>query len=292
MKLYAFDDATETLELLPMAARRALDVAGLKLSRERWLDLPYETRVAIVEAGAEERVSLERVHALCGEQSSLTAATDDPVRDMPPRSVVEAFAPVGGLAPAVWFGLSALDRYTLAKVAARPRPDRIAAAYREIVGATALSTHLRPTGEVRMVDVAPKDPTQRRAVAESLVRMDAAAFERIASATAGKGDVLSTARIAGIMAAKRTPELIPLCHGIAITKAHVDLALDADDRTVRIVATIESFDRTGVEMEAMVAASVAALTVYDMLKAYDRAMEVGPTRLLEKSGGRSGTFRR
>lgn len=292
MKLYAFDDATETLELLPMAARRALDVAGLKLSRESWSSLPYETRVALVEAGAADEVSLERVHDLCGKHSSLTTAIDDPSRDMPPRPVVEAFAPKGGISPAVWFGLSPLDRYTLAKVAQKPRPDRIAAAFDEIVGASALSTHLRPTGEVRMVDVAPKEPTQRRAVAESLVRMDAAAFERIANATAGKGDVLSTARIAGIMAAKRTPELIPLCHAIAITKAHVDLELDPAAHTVRVVASIDSFDRTGVEMEAMVAASVAALTVYDMLKAYDRSMEVGPTRLLEKSGGRSGHFRR
>lgn len=290
MKLYAFDEVSETLELLPLAARRALDLAGLKLSREQWLGLPLTTRVAMVEAGGEPKVSLERVHELCGKLAMLTTTLEDPSADLPPLSVIQAFGPERPISPAVWFGLSPLDRYALAKVAAKPRPERLAAAYAEIIGASALSTHLKPTGEVRMVNVAPKEPTQRRAVAESLVRMDAAAFERVATASAGKGDVLSTARIAGIMAAKRTPELIPLCHSIAITHAQVELTLDAEARTVRVVATIESFDRTGVEMEAMVAASVAALTIYDMLKAYDRSMEVGPTRLLEKSGGRSGHF--
>jgi cyclic pyranopterin phosphate synthase len=105
-----------------------------------------------------------------------------------------------------------------------------------------------------------------------------------------KGDVLGTARLAGIMAAKRTPDIVPLCHPIALTHVGVELELDEQQSAVRITATVEAFDRTGVEIEALHAASAAALTVYDMLKAFDRSMEIGPTRLRSKSGGRSGDF--
>ncbi|MCK6534371.1 MAG: cyclic pyranopterin monophosphate synthase MoaC [Polyangiaceae bacterium] len=143
-----------------------------------------------------------------------------------------------------------------------------------------------------MVDVGQKASTLRRALAESRVSMGAEAFARLEGASAGKGDVLATARIAGIQAAKRTSDLIPLCHAIAITHVTVEIALDAPSRTAHVQASVETFDRTGVEMEALCAASVAALTVYDMLKAYDRSMEIGPTRLLSKSGGRSGDFAR
>ena len=143
-----------------------------------------------------------------------------------------------------------------------------------------------------MVDVAEKAPTHRRAVAESTVTMSAAAFERLRAADVAKGDVLGTARLAGIMGAKRTSELIPLCHPVALSKVTVDLELDDAARAVHIVAVAEAIDRTGVEMEALVAASVAGLTVYDMLKGVDRAMVIGPTVLVEKSGGRSGAFSR
>jgi cyclic pyranopterin phosphate synthase len=115
---------------------------------------------------------------------------------------------------------------------------------------------------------------------------------RIARADAPKGDVLAAARIAGIMAAKRTPELIPLCHGVALTHVAVDLEIDEPAAAVRVTATAEALDRTGVEMEAMVAVSAACLTIYDMLKGIDREMVLGDIRLLEKSGGRSGHFRR
>ena len=143
-----------------------------------------------------------------------------------------------------------------------------------------------------MVDVGEKPASLRRAAAESRVSLNAEAVERLQSASAPKGDVLGTARLAGIMAAKRTAELIPLCHTLQLTNVSVDLRLEPAARAVLIEARVETLDRTGVEMEALVAASIAALTVYDMLKAFDRTMEIGPTRLVAKSGGRSGDFQR
>ncbi|MBE7478584.1 MAG: cyclic pyranopterin monophosphate synthase MoaC [Polyangiaceae bacterium] len=295
MKLYAFDEVDESLLLLPMAARRALDHAGRRLSRAGWLSLDVAARRELTQLGSEPRVEDVRVRALV-EQASPAALPATPALDPPadaaPPEVGEAFGQSRPLPAALWSSLSPLDRFALAKVAEKRRPERLAAAYAEIVGASALSTHLSAAGAVRMVDVGPKSPTLRRAVAESFVGMSAEAFSRLEQANVGKGDVLGTARIAGIMAAKRTSELIPLCHALAITHVHVDIELDAGTRRVRLLATVETFDRTGVEMEALCAASVAGLTVYDMLKAYDRAMELGPTRLLAKSGGRSGDFAR
>ncbi|MET0790814.1 MAG: cyclic pyranopterin monophosphate synthase MoaC [Polyangiaceae bacterium] len=161
-----------------------------------------------------------------------------------------------------------------------------------MVGHSALSTHLAPQGGARMVDVGQKPASQRSALAETRVTMSAEAFARVKSATAPKGDVLGTARLAGIMAAKRTAELIPLCHPLALTKLELNLELDDAASAITVRATVEAFDRTGVEMEALTAVSVAALTVYDMLKGIDRAMEIGPTRLVKKSGGRTGDFTR
>jgi cyclic pyranopterin phosphate synthase len=185
-----------------------------------------------------------------------------------------------------------LERCALVKVAASARPQRLAAAWQEIVGASSISTHLESQGGVRMVDVGEKPVTTREAHAESAVSMSEQAFERLRRADVPKGDVLGTARLAGIMAAKRTAELIPLCHTIRLTKVSVELELVAARHTVAIRAMARAEDRTGVEMEALVAANVAALTVYDMLKAFDRGMEIGPTRLLAKSGGRTGDFQR
>ena len=142
-----------------------------------------------------------------------------------------------------------------------------------------------------MVRVSQKQPTTRRALAETWVSMSAEAFERLESATSPKGDVLGTARLAGILGAKRTSDLIPLCHPLSLTHAEVHFESHAAEQRVRVLAEVEVIDRTGVEMEAMMAASTAALTIYDMLKSVDRSMSIGPTRLLEKSGGRSGTFR-
>ncbi len=151
-------------------------------------------------------------------------------------------------------------------------------------------THLDQSGAANMVDVADKDHTTRVAVAESAITMLPATLELILSGNAKKGDVLGVARLAGIMAAKRTHELIPLCHPLALTKVQIDI--EADDKLpgIRIRAMAKVTGQTGVEMEALTAASIAALTIYDMAKAVDRGMTIGPTQLLEKSGGKSGDW--
>jgi cyclic pyranopterin phosphate synthase len=140
-----------------------------------------------------------------------------------------------------------------------------------------------------MVDVGSKPATHRVAVAEASLRMKPATARMIRSGASRKGDVLQVARLAGIGAAKQTPSLIPLCHSIALTKVAVDFSWKGA-ATLRIEARAEAVDRTGVEMEALTAASVAALTVYDMVKAIDRGMEIATIRLLEKSGGKSGSY--
>jgi len=150
-------------------------------------------------------------------------------------------------------------------------------------------THLTPEGNAHMVDVGAKDVTSRRAVARARVLMSRETFVRLASGDTPKGDVLAAARIAGIQAAKRTSELIPLCHIVALTRVEISIQLDGG--VAIIDATAEARDRTGVEMEAMVAASTAALTLYDMLKAIDRAMSFDVC-LVEKAGGKSGTWLR
>ena len=149
-------------------------------------------------------------------------------------------------------------------------------------------SHLNEKGEANMVDVSAKDVTHRVARAEGFVRMASETLMLIETGTAKKGDVLATARIAGIMAAKRTSDLIPLCHPLPITKATVDFEPTADPPGLRITAEVKVAGQTGVEMEALTAVSVACLTIYDMLKAVDKAMYFENIRLLEKSGGRSG----
>ena len=150
-------------------------------------------------------------------------------------------------------------------------------------------THLDESGAAHMVDVGVKAATERRAVAGGRITMSAQALNAIRSGNAPKGDVLSTARIAGIMAAKRTADLIPLCHPLALTTVSVEFDWDEAGLSVRVTAATTG--PTGVEMEALTAASVALLTLYDMAKALDRAMILGDIRLLEKSGGRSGDWR-
>ena len=152
-------------------------------------------------------------------------------------------------------------------------------------------THFDEDGASRMVDTSGKAETLREARASGLVRMAPATAALIRDRALAKGDVLEVARLAGIMAAKRTSDLIPLCHPLPLTAVHLDLTLAGDDM-LRIEATARVFARTGVEMEALTAVSVAALTVYDMCKAVDRTMTIEHIRLEEKSGGRSGTFRR
>jgi cyclic pyranopterin phosphate synthase len=152
-------------------------------------------------------------------------------------------------------------------------------------------SHLNEKGQARMVDVSEKDVTQRTAAAEGFVAMTPETLALIETGTAKKGDVLATARIAGIMAAKRTHELIPLCHALSLAKASVDFELSKEPAGVRVLAEMKVAGQTGVEMEALTAVAVAALTIYDMLKSADRAMRLEGIRLIEKSGGRSGPYR-
>ncbi|KJS43973.1 MAG: molybdenum cofactor biosynthesis protein MoaC [Roseovarius sp. BRH_c41] len=151
-------------------------------------------------------------------------------------------------------------------------------------------SHFDGQGHAHMVDVSDKAITARVAVAEGHIKMARETFDIIAEGRAKKGDVLAVARLAGIMAAKRTPDLIPLCHPLSITKVTVDLTLDPELPGVRIAATVKTTGQTGVEMEALTAASVAALTVYDMTKAVDKAMEIGGIRVILKDGGKSGRY--
>lgn len=151
-------------------------------------------------------------------------------------------------------------------------------------------THLDPLGRARMVDVTPKDQTHRRAVVRGRVYMEPETTSLVARGAISKGDVLAVARVAGIQAAKRTPDLIPLCHPLLVGSVLVNFRIE--DRFIEVEVQVDTIDRTGVEMEAMTACSVACLTIYDMCKSADRAMVVGDITLWEKTGGRSGTYRR
>jgi cyclic pyranopterin phosphate synthase len=151
-------------------------------------------------------------------------------------------------------------------------------------------THFDAQGNARMVDVSEKAETERIAVAKGSVLMSAETLRLIKSGGVKKGDVLSVAQLAGIMGAKRTPDLIPLCHPLALSSVTVELSLDEAKSAVEIAATCKLKGRTGVEMEALTAVSVAALTVYDMVKAADKGMRITDIRLTHKSGGKSGTF--
>jgi cyclic pyranopterin monophosphate synthase len=149
-------------------------------------------------------------------------------------------------------------------------------------------THLDERGQAQMVDVGAKAETQREAIARGTVKVDPATLRLILGGSMPKGDVLAVARVAGIMAAKRTPELIPLCHTLLLTHVGVTIEPDEAASALRIEATVRTKGQTGVEMEALTAVSVAALTIYDMCKAVDRGMRIGEIRLAEKRGGRSG----
>jgi cyclic pyranopterin phosphate synthase len=151
-------------------------------------------------------------------------------------------------------------------------------------------THLNERGEASMVDVTDKEVTARTATAEGIVRMAPATFKLLAAGDVAKGDALAVARVAGIMAAKRTHDLIPLCHPLPLSKISVDFELDAAQSQVRVEATAKLAGKTGVEMEALTAVSIACLTLYDMLKAADKAMRIEGIRLTAKTGGKSGPY--
>ena len=281
-------------EEVPLAARRALARSGFRLTLAAWRSLKGEARLWLVALGAERVVDEPSVRdALASAEPPALCidAIPEPSPDHVPVELSRALGSEAPLSAAVWAALSPLDLYALAHALAGG-PESARAAYRDVVGHTAVSTHLGASGGARMVSVGEKPETHRVAVSESVVTMSEGAFERLRASDVAKGDVLGVARVAGIMAAKRTSDLIPLCHPIALSKVSVDLVLEEAARAVRIVATAETVGRTGVEMESLVAASVAALTIYDMLKSLDRGIVIGPTRLLRKSGGRTGDYSR
>jgi cyclic pyranopterin phosphate synthase len=284
VKRYGFEGIDADLDRPPLAAHRALQAAGFAVSIDAWRGLPLAAREALVSAGSRPEVAVDAVARLLGGAASRVDPAMDLPATAPPPELQSRLGPERSIPASLWAVLSPLDRYALA------RSEALDAAFVEIVGYAACSPHLRPPGGVRMVDVSGKAATHRCAIAASSVVMNEEALRRLLAADVPKGDVLGTARLAGIMAAKRTSDLVPLCHPIALSHVDLDLTVDAATRSVRIRAQVEAVDRTGVEMEAMVAASAAALTVYDMLKAFDRAMIVGPTQLMAKSGGRSGDY--
>ncbi len=151
-------------------------------------------------------------------------------------------------------------------------------------------THFDEQGNARMVDVGGKADTEREAVAQGSVYMSEECFRKVAEGTMAKGDVLGVARVAGIMGAKRCPELIPLCHGLNLTKLNIDFTLHQENREVQAFCTARTTGKTGVEMEALTGVSVALLTIYDMCKAVDKTMEMGRICLVRKTGGKSGSF--
>lgn len=152
--------------------------------------------------------------------------------------------------------------------------------------------HIDDEGHVRMVDVTGKNSTERTATAQGLVWMNPQTFEMIKDQRIKKGNVLETSRIAGIMAAKKTWELIPMCHPLLVTHVQIDFFPDASTSAIKVIASVRIIGQTGVEMEALTAVSVAALTIYDMCKSYDRAITISDICLLEKSGGKSGLYKK
>jgi cyclic pyranopterin phosphate synthase len=298
--VYAFEEIDEALRLVPLAARRTLDALGCKLPLEGWLSLPLDDRRRLVAAGAGEHVDV-RVEALLERATPRGSRIPRPVEPDAASVPASLSSAVGSAAldDRRWRELRALDRYVLARYAASP--EKLARACAEILGVTL--AHLTSAGEAHMMDVGKKPETRRRAVASACVRTTREVLAAIDAARPApgeaprvpalpKGDVLAAARIAGILAAKRTPDLVPLCHPVRTTRAAVEFETDHARGELRVRAVVEAVDRTGVEMEAMVAAAVAALTVYDMIKSADRWATIDQVRLEAKSGGKSGDVSR
>jgi len=376
--VFPFEDVGDSLELLPLAARRALDVAGYRLSLEGYQSLSVDARLALAQRGAEAEVDARDVERLVRKSAHLPTRIKpipDPDPLAPPEQLESAVVDRRGLV-AAWSKLRPLDRFALVHVLRRSiahdDAGRLDAAMRVIVGdsrtsavpstkrserpppelphshrgaeteppnapaqalravadvprapavpewtiepphsralhselpsidhhATSslppapeqISTHLGAGGEVHMVDVGKKPDTARRATASGSVFMRSDTAHRLSRADVPKGEVLATARVAGILAAKRTPELIPLCHHVALSRVEVLMDIEVASGTLTVTAIAEATDRTGVEMEALTAVSVACLTVYDMLKGIDRSMVIGDVKLLSKTGGARGAY--
>jgi cyclic pyranopterin monophosphate synthase len=288
--VYSFERIDPGLPLIPLAARRVLDGLGRKLSLRGWLSLSLEDRCRLVRAGTAELVDLSTAEIVdrATPASAPIPTAAEPNPSSIPGELAHALGPSRPLDEARWNSLRPLDRYVLVKCAAKP--ERFALAYEAIV--TPPLSHLTTAGEARMVDIGSKTENARRAVASARVRTTRGVVETVMTGSAPKGDVLAAARIAGISAAKRTAELIPLCHPVRTTRACIDFEADAEHGELRVRATIEAVDRTGVEMEAMMAASVASLTLYDMIKSADRWATIDALRLDMKSGGNSGDLAR
>ena len=440
--VYPFEDTGENLSLLPLAARRALDVAGFRLSLEGYQSLSLEDRLELTIAGTRDKVDVKLVEQLV--RLSLSPATRikpaaDPDPDTPPEQLSAESIRGRQLDPFDWQRLRAVDRYALVHIMrrsiAREDPERLEVAlatilgesrppkprsvvppakrplplssrppappapanekpavsapaaksvepsgrplrrsaipemaavrdeserpiplrerkrvssvppppvlrvperrdpyssrpppaghpadgpYRQLEGglksrralpnlldsgefaepaastlshsSDAVSNHLNERGEVHMVDVGAKSKTDRRASAKGSVQLQLETAQRLLRNDVPKGEVLATARLAGIMAAKRTPELIPLCHNVALTSVDVLIDVERSTGIVTVTAVTEATDRTGVEMEALTAVSVACLTIYDMLKGIDREMVISDIKLLTKGGGRGGPY--
>ncbi len=286
--VFAFEGIDERLQLVPLAARRLLDVWGKKLSLAGWLSLAWLDRCTLAAAGlgdhlvVGEPAAVGEVLARANPASTSIDPVGDPDLAAVPADVAASLGPTRSLDAQQWRALRPLERYALAKYAAKP--EKLALAYDEIVRPL---THLTSDGHAHMVSVSGKTTSARRAIASARVRTTPAVVHAVASGGLPKGDVVAVARVAGLMAAKRTPELIPLCHPVQTTHAIVDIDADPGGE-FRIRATVETVDRTGVEMEAMVAASIAALTLYDMIKSADRWAVLENVQLEEKSGGKSG----
>jgi cyclic pyranopterin monophosphate synthase len=425
--VYPFEDTGDNLSLLPLAARRALDVSGFRLSLEGYQSLALEDRLELALSGTAENVDTQLVEALV--RLSAVPATrikpaPDPDRERVPEQLASGQRRGRPVSDDEWRRLRAVDRYallhTMRRSIAREDPERLELAIATILGpefrerpsslppsvpapsrspaattgsdlppalstapsrraaaerssrparrsalpempavrdapprrdapaaqlprlldipesrprssapppphdatlrtslsseyaydrverglgkprgdelsdppSAPLSSHLSARDEVHMVDVGAKPITERRASASGTVRMSLETVQRLARNDVPKGEVLATARIAGIMAAKRTPELVPLCHSVALTRVDVLIDIERAAGEVHVTAIAEAADRTGVEMEALTAVSVACLTIYDMLKGIDRSMVISDVKLLSKRGGRTGPYER
>jgi cyclic pyranopterin phosphate synthase len=283
VKIFAFEEIGPDLRFLPLAARRALDRAGIKISLSAWLAMDLAARRALIRAGCTAKVDPGRVEKVIARAGVPRASIE---KSPEPRAVPAELREI--VSAERWKELAPVERYALVK-AAQKGAEHLRVATAEIVAPPAWSNHLASDGTVRMVGVGHKETSARRAVARARVTMQPSTFELLSQGKTPKGDALATARIAGIQAAKRTSELIPLCHNIALTK--VDITIGLTDGGATIDAAAEAHDRTGVEMEAMVAASTAALTLYDMLKGIDRDVAF-TVHLREKTGGQSGPWTR
>lgn len=290
--VYLFEGIDESLPYIPLAGRRVLDAIGRKVSLEAWIALSPDDRRRLVEAGVGEKVdvSIATLVESITRAPAVLPPEPEPDADRVPPALQAALGPSQPLDEGRWRALRALDRYALMKYVGKP--EKLARAYEEIVGAISPLTHLDEHGAARMVDVGNKPETARFAIATARVWTSREVIEAIGTGDASKGDVLAAARIAGILASKRTFELIPLCHPVRTTHAAIDFELDPIAGVGRVRATIEAVDRTGVEMEAMVAVSIAALTVYDMIKSADRWASIDAVRLEAKRGGKSGDVKR